>query len=194
MQAAHTILSAGLGSRDLLAPLGVDLPLAAVRGQVLVTEPLEPALCHTVLASSYVEAKWANNQEQDRISLVLEQTVDGNLLIGSTREAGKASPDTSLPHLSAVAKCAEEHLPVLAAAKVIRCFAGVRPTSPDGLPWIGAVPGWEGLWLACGHGGDGMSLALATAELIRDSLLGKPSEAVAPFAPSRTLSRAVLPP
>jgi sarcosine oxidase subunit beta len=183
LRAPHTILAAGLACRELLRPLGLTLPLTPVRGQVLVTEPLAPALAHSVLAASYVESKWGGEGDGDRIALVVEQTVDGNLLIGSSREAGREGRETAVPQLSAIARCARDYLPPLSAVKVIRSFAGLRPTSPDGLPWIGPAPGWQGLTLACGHGGDGLSLAPATAEVVRDQLAGGPTHWPAALSP-----------
>ncbi len=41
-------------------------------------------------------------------------------------------------------------------------WAGLRPLMPDGLPLIGAVPGYDGLYVATGHGMLGVTLALAT--------------------------------
>jgi glycine oxidase len=54
------------------------------------------------------------------------------------------------------------------------------------MPSIGRVPEREGLWMAAGHGRNGVLLAPITAELIRDELLGKTgSESPPPWCPGR---------
>jgi glycine/D-amino acid oxidase-like deaminating enzyme len=53
---------------------------------------------------------------------------------------------------------------------------GLRPYMPDGKPVIGSVPGLQNMYLAAGHEGGGLSMALATAEMVTDMVLGKPSQ------------------
>src|SRR5205085_10442305 len=45
-------------------------------------------------------------------------------------------------------------------------WAGLRPATPNGLPLIGALPGFENIYLATGHGMLGVTLAPATAALL----------------------------
>jgi glycine/D-amino acid oxidase-like deaminating enzyme len=81
--------------------------------------------------------------------------------------------------------------PFLAGAAVMRSYGGFRPYMPDHLPVIGEDPRLPGLWHATGHEGAGIGLSLATAEMIRDRMLGTPPVLdSAPFA----LSRASLAP
>ncbi|CAL5424827.1 unnamed protein product [Camellia sinensis] len=60
---------------------------------------------------------------------------------------------------------------------------GLRPYMPDGKPMIGPVPGLSNLFLAAGHEGEGLSLALGTAEMVANMVLGNPGKVDhAPFA------------
>ncbi len=79
-----------------------------------------------------------------------------------------------------------ELAPGLAGVRILRSYAGVRPTLPDGRPVIGELDGAEGLCLACGHEGAGIGLAPATAEMIC-SLIGGGESPVEPadFSPDR---------
>lgn len=73
---------------------------------------------------------------------------------------GEAS--TWLPHLK----------PVLEGSMAeVKVRLGPRPVSKRGKPYIGLVPGLNGLVLAAGHEGSGLMMALSTAEIV-SSLLG----------------------
>jgi glycine oxidase len=96
---------------------------------------------------------------------------DGRFLVGSTEEeAGfdKRTTATASRDLSALG-C---HLvPGLAEAHLERCWAGLRPGSPDGLPYLGAVPGLENLFVAVGHFRSGIQLSPGTGFGMKELLL-----------------------
>ena len=50
---------------------------------------------------------------------------------------------------------------------------GLRPGAPDGMPFIGAVPGIDGLFVNAGHYRNGLVLAPATTRLLVDQLLDR---------------------
>ena len=64
-------------------------------------------------------------------------------------------------------------LPCLAQMNIVRAWTGMRPATPDGRPLIGAHPGRDGVWLACGHEGLGVTTAFGTARLLADQILGR---------------------
>ena len=65
-------------------------------------------------------------------------------------------------------------VPALADADVERCWAGLRPGSPDGLPFIGRVPGLDNVIIAAGHFRAGIQLSPGTALLVKELVLGQP--------------------
>ncbi len=70
-----------------------------------------------------------------------------------------------------------------------RDWAGMRSLSPDGLPFIGPVPGMDGVHLAAGHGTLGITLAPLTGELLAGMLLdGAGDELLSAFAPARAVA------
>jgi glycine oxidase len=76
-----------------------------------------------------------------------------------------------------------ELLPALAKAVPVKQWAGLRPGSPEGIPYIGPVAGKPGLWLNCGHYRNGLVLAPASCQLFADLLLGRePVIDPAPYA------------
>jgi glycine oxidase len=62
----------------------------------------------------------------------------------------------------------------LAGANVEKTWAGLRPGSPDGLPYIGPVPGIDNLHVAAGHFRAGIQLSPGTALLLKERILGQP--------------------
>lgn len=53
-----------------------------------------------------------------------------------------------------------------------RVWAGLRPLSPDGLPYIGASSRFANLHIGTGHAMMGISLAPVTGELLAASVKG----------------------
>jgi sarcosine oxidase subunit beta len=77
-------------------------------------------------------------------------------------------------------------LPALRDLRVIRTFAGLRPSTPDGLPVLGPVPDVEGFFVAAGHEGDGIALSPITGQIIAQWIAeGSPGMDVSPFSLER---------
>mgnify|MGYP006193635623 CR=1 FL=1 len=165
---AHVVLAAGAWSGELLGTLGLALPVEPVKGQMILYK------CASDFLSSMVLAK-------GRYAIPRR---DGHILIGSTLEHegfDKTPTETALESLKA---SAVELIPALADAEVVGHWAGLRPGSPEGIPYIGRVPGLNGLWLNCGHYRNGLVLAPASCQLFADLLLERaPIIDPAPYAP-----------
>jgi glycine oxidase len=76
-----------------------------------------------------------------------------------------------------------ELVPGIAELELEETLAGFRPATPDSLPLIG--PRNDGLWLATGHGRDGVLLAPLTADLVAGALAGEPDDLLALCDPGR---------
>jgi glycine oxidase len=164
----QVVLTAGAWSGDLLKTLDLTLPVEPVKGQMILYKCAADFLPSMVLA----KGRYAIPRR------------DGHILIGSTLEHegyDKTPTDVALESLKA---SAVELLPALADAEVIGHWAGLRPGSPEGIPYIGRVPGFDGLWLNCGHYRNGLVLAPASCQLFADVMLGRtPIIDPAPYAP-----------
>jgi glycine oxidase len=76
--------------------------------------------------------------------------------------------------------------PGLRHGEVASAWAGLRPGSPDGLPVIGRLPGWENVYVATGHFRNGILLAPVTGKLIAQLIAGGETEVpLGPFRPER---------
>lgn len=85
------LLAAGAWTARLCEGLGVELGLRPRRGEILVTEPMPPLLSSVIVHAPYVSSKLGRHGEQ-AATMVLEQTEDGDLLMGSTREFAGLRP------------------------------------------------------------------------------------------------------
>jgi len=172
LAADEVVLSAGAWSGELLRYLGLELPVEPVKGQMILFKCAEDFLPSMVLA----KGRYAIPRR------------DGHILVGSTLEhAGydKTRTDEALASLKA---SAVDLLPGLEGAPVVAHWAGLRPGSPEGVPFIGPVPDFEGLWLNCGHYRNGLVLAPASCQLLADLLNGaEPIIDPAPYAPQGRL-------
>ncbi len=79
-------------------------------------------------------------------------------------------------------------MPALEEAEVVDHLAGVRPLCADRMPLIGPVPGWQGVYIATGHGTKGIHLSAITGRIVADQIVrgntGVPVPAEA-FSPGR---------
>lgn len=170
--ADQVVVAAGAWSAQLLAELDIELPVQPVKGQMILYK------CDADFLPSMLLAK-------RRYAIPRR---DGHILVGSTLEFegfDKTATDSALASLKA---SAEALLPQLATAEVVGHWAGLRPGSPDGIPFIGPVPGHAGLWLNCGHYRNGLVLAPASCQLLVDLMLARePIVDPAPYAPSARL-------
>ncbi|MDH4583601.1 glycine oxidase ThiO [Pseudomonas sp. BN415] len=170
--ADHVVLAAGAWSGDLLASLGLALPVEPVKGQMILFKCAEDFLPAMVLA----KGRYAIPRR------------DGHILVGSTLEHAGFDKTPTNEALESLKASAFELLPELANSEVVGHWAGLRPSSPEGIPFIGPVPGADGLWLNCGHYRNGLVLAPASCRLLMDLMLGRePIIDPQPYAPEGRL-------
>ncbi len=168
--AGTTVLAAGAWSSNLLQPLGIELPVRPVKGQILLTEG-PPGLCRHVLLDG---------------ETYLVPRADGKILIGSTVEEAGFDKTVTLEAVGSLTRRAAAILPGVAKLPLVMSWAGLRPATPDRLPYIGRSA-MEGLLIATGHFRNGILLAPITAEIVADLVAGRaPSVPLEPFSPLRT--------
>jgi glycine oxidase len=99
---------------------------------------------------------------------------DGRVLIGSTEENAGFLKQTTAAAIGDLLRFGIALVPTLANAPVERTWAGLRPGSPDGLPYLGRVPGHNNLYVAAGHFRAGIQLSPASGKVMKELLLGQP--------------------
>jgi glycine oxidase len=152
------LLATGAWTDRLLEPLGCRLNIQPVRGQIALVNPGTVLFRHILI--------WG--------SRYLVPRLDGRVLIGSTEEHAGFVKNTTAEGIRGLLDLGIRLVPKLAGAALEKTWAGLRPGSPDGLPFLGVVPDMENLYVAAGHFRAGIQLSPGTGLLLTQMILGKP--------------------
>jgi glycine/D-amino acid oxidase-like deaminating enzyme len=185
LAADAVVIAAGAWSAALARSAGLELPVEPRKGQLVQLERSPLFLRHKVINGSYMAAVESEDAGL-AVSTVMETTLDGYVLVGSSRErrgfdlsVDPAVSDALLAEAAALA-------PGIRELRVEGGWAGLRPWLPGGLPAIGPSAAAEGLWIATGHEGAGVAHGPITGRLIAQALCGEPTALdLAPFDPDR---------
>jgi sarcosine oxidase subunit beta len=163
----------GIWAPEIGNMVGAEIPIRPRRGMLLVTEAIPPIIRGSLNSAKYLMSKYSegtSGKSGKGISggFGLRTAKNGNLLIGSSREFVGYDNNTTFEGISFIGREAARLLPILRHVSLIRTFAGLRPSTPDGLPILGGVPEVQGFIMAAGHEGDGIALAPITGKLIAD--------------------------
>ncbi|ODN42425.1 NAD(P)/FAD-dependent oxidoreductase [Piscirickettsia litoralis] len=151
---------------------GMKMPVFPVKGQVVISERM-PKLLDSCLTTS---------------DCYIAQKDNGEILIGSTTEERGFDTQTDINHIKELVQGASRCVPALKEANIKRCWAGLRPGSPDELPILGPVPGIQGYFNACGHFRTGMLTSAITGQLLNELIRKQPlSLDIKPFLYERFL-------
>jgi glycine oxidase len=97
---------------------------------------------------------------------------DGRLLVGSTEEDVGFDRGTTADAIAGLLEFAMSLVPNLARATLERFWAGLRPATEDGLPYLGSVPDVENAFVAAGHFRSGLQLSTSTARVMGQLVRG----------------------
>jgi glycine oxidase len=170
--AGRVLVAAGPWSERFLTAGGRGPGVRPVRGQIALLKPAGRVTTRVLMIGKRY----------------LVPRLDNQVLVGSTEEpeAGFEKANTAAGVADLIA-LATRTIPALASAELVKCWSGLRPGSPDGLPFIGPVPGWDNVYVATGHFRAGVQLSLGTAQLITEMFTGRPTCVPADaFAVTRT--------
>ena len=146
------VLAGGAWAPELARELGLRLPMQAGRGYSLtLPQPIElPQLC-----SILTEAR------------VAVTPMGGALRVGGTMEIAGLNDRVNLRRVQGILRALPQYFPNFRREHFdgIQPWHGLRPCSPDGLPYLGRTKAAENLVVATGHAMMGLSLAPITGEL-----------------------------
>ncbi|HTK06356.1 MAG TPA: FAD-dependent oxidoreductase [Ktedonobacteraceae bacterium] len=178
------IVASGIRSRDLLP----DLPLCYKKGHLVITDRYPDFIRHQLVEVGYV--KNAHATSGDSVSFNVQPRSTGQILIGSSRQLDDATRSIDFALLSKMLARASDFLPRITQLSCIRTWTGFRAATDDGLPLIGPYAQEEGIWVATGHEGLGITTAPATAHLLAAQMLGQASAIPwEPYLPQRTMQK-----
>ncbi|XP_048127022.1 uncharacterized oxidoreductase in pyp 5'region isoform X2 [Rhodamnia argentea] len=198
------VVASGCWTGSLMRDLNirVDVPVKPRKGHLLVLENFNPVrLNHGLMEVGYVShqqimqhssvsaAGLSNDEEMLSISMTATTDTMGNLVLGSSRQFVGFNTEADASIIDNIWKRAQEFFPELREMSLAeigknrKVRIGLRPFMPDGKPVIGSVPGLSNVFLASGHEGSGLTLALGTAEMVADMVMQNQGKVdSAPFA------------
>ena len=153
--ADRIVVCAGAWTGQLLSDLAEAPEIAPVRGQMIMFHGTPDTIRHITL----VDDHYAIPRR------------DGRILFGSTLEHAGFDNKTTAEAREDLHAYATNLLPVLRRFPIERQWAGLRPSSPQGIPYIGRHPKAENLFVNAGHFRNGVVLGLASARLAADLVL-----------------------
>jgi len=162
VEADEFVVAAGAASGALVRPLGVRLPLQPGKGYSLTLErPSELPRRAMVL-------------QENRVAITPMGTT---LRFGGTMELGAWDLEINPPRVRGIVRSVQRYLPAFRGEDFaqVRAWAGLRPCTPDGLPYVGRLEQCANVSIATGHAMMGLSMGPITGKLIAEILSGEPS-------------------
>jgi glycine oxidase len=166
------VLAAGAWSDEVLAPLNMKLGVIPIRGQLVVYETPKNSISLPIYTrkSGYITPKQ-----------------DGYTLVGTTVETVGFDETTTENGKQSIIAIAQQLAPIFSHKTIRGVTAGLRPGSPDGLPFLGVSSIDPNLIIATGHYRNGILLSPITAKIVTALVQDKKSPVdLTPFSPSRS--------
>jgi D-amino-acid dehydrogenase len=161
IEADEFVLCAGAWSPGVVRDLGLALPIQAGKGYSLTlpTFARVPAHC-AILAEARVAVTPMN----------------GGVRVGGTMELAGLTRAINAPRVRAVVDALPRYYAAMGPADFegIVPWSGLRPCSPDGLPYIGRTRRRANVTVAAGHAMMGVNLAPVTGRIVATILSGEP--------------------
>ncbi|HEX2836269.1 MAG TPA: FAD-dependent oxidoreductase [Thermoanaerobaculia bacterium] len=170
------VLAAGVWSSDVAKQLGVRVPMQAGKGYTITlqTPPRLPSICAIL-----TEAR------------VAVTPMGGALRVGGTMELIAADEHASVVNparVRGITNAIPQYFPEFKSDdfRDAPVWSGLRPCSPDGMPYVGRFARYANLSAATGHSMMGVSLAPVTGRLMAELLSDeKPSIDIRALSPDR---------
>jgi len=175
VDAGAVVIAGGAWTRRLGAQLGAQLPVGPLRGQI----------AH-LLVPEHDTAHWPIVQQVYGHYMVPWD--DHRVAVGATVEDAGYAADVTAGGVHEITREALRVMPGLAGATVREVRVGLRPASVDDLPLLGPLPGVAGVFVATGHGANGLLLGPVSGAIVADLVLGRSLNLdldLTPFSPAR---------
>lgn len=163
LTAGKVIIAGGAWSQTFGTQLGITIPVAPQRGQIIhLGLPGTDTTAWPMLSAfrGHYMVAWP----------------DSRVAVGATRETGSGfHPHTTVAGVQEVLSEALRVAPGLAQAEIREMRVGLRPLTIDTMPVLGSVPGVENVLLVTGHGPSGLTLGPYSGKVIAEIALGQTS-------------------
>jgi sarcosine oxidase, subunit beta len=179
LDADVVIVAAGVETRTLVAPLGVDLPVQSEDRHLFLSDPIEERLLEPLVVAP-------------ELAFAAKHLADGRVLASDL--AGRGDVDEGRARWRATIRAGIEQLvPRLEYVSFSAIVSGVYDVTPDHQPILGAIPGHDNVFVACGFSGHGFMIAPAVARITADAVEGRRDEAIDVLCVDRFASGQLVP-
>ena len=171
------VVAAGIESRALLAPLGLDLPVTPEDRYLFLSDPIRERLLEPLVVAP-------------ELAFAAKHLADGRVLASDL--AGRGDPQEGRARWRATIRAGvEELLPRLEYVSFSLLVPGVDDVTPDHQPILGAVA--EGLYVACGFSGHGFMIAPAVGRIVAGAVFGEHDDVLDVLGADRFASGRLVP-
>ena len=168
----HLVVCAGSWSGDVARKLKLNLPMLGGKGYSFLTDNIPAIQRPTILT----EERVAVTPYGDKVRF------------GGTMEITPANSHINMNRVKGIHSAVSRYYTNFECTfpKKEEVWSGLRPCSPDGLPYIGYTQRWDNVLFGTGHSMMGVSLAPATGKVLTEQLLNrKESVLTDAFSPDR---------
>ena len=159
IHAEKIVLAAGAWSDELLKEVGLNPAVYPVKGECLSVLTHQPLVTSTIFSHGcYLVPKRG-----------------GRLVVGATMVEHTYDQRVTVEGMSLLLERAKRLLPSIGQAEWEKGWAGTRPQTKDGLPYLGEHPDYPGVFVAAGHYRNGILLSPITGVLMADLIEGNSS-------------------
>lgn len=167
----QVVLAAGAWSPGVVIGLGLDIPVQPGRGYSLTMKAIQ------------VMPKQALLLGERRVAVT---PLGDQLRFTGRLELSNHDTTPNPKHIAGIERAVREYIRLDDELDILETWAGLRPTTPDGLPMIGISPKFDNLILATGHAMLGLSLGTGTGQLVAEIANGvRPAFDIHPLRPAR---------
>lgn len=154
------VVATGSWLSSILKDLNIDILLQAGKGYSMTFEQVERNL------------RYPSILVDDRVAMT---PMGGDLRMGGTMEISGIESKMLIKRVESIYKAAKNYFPDLPVSfpSIDKIWHGLRPLSPDGLPYLGRHSKYDNLVIAGGHAMLGISLAAGSGKLIDEIISGQ---------------------
>ena len=201
-RANNLVMAVGAWSKPVGELLGIEIPVAPIRGQMWATDPVPPCIFH-LISSTESPLDWSVQVQDDgsppelthhgevRVTRHLYggQTRNGEVIFGGDRQLVGYDRSPDAQGIEVNRGHAAEVIPLVGRLPISRTWAGIMPFSMDGKPIIGKVPQFENLFVVTGLASSGFGRGPMAGKLLADYIhTGHPAPVLAEAEPARCIT------
>lgn len=162
LQADAVVLCTGIATQALLAPLGLQLPILAVKGYSLTLALTADSAAPSVSVTDYQRK-------------IVYARLGTRLRVAGMADITGADAGIVPARVATLRRETREAFGDWTTRADASAWSGLRPATPGGRPIVDRAPGLDNLWLNVGHGALGFTLAAGCGALVADRIAGRPA-------------------